>query len=116
MVYKDWKDCKAGDQKALDKMVSYNRNDVRGLEDIYFKVQAWLPNHPNVTLYGDLTEKGCHRCGSPNLVWAGQYATVVNLYDTYRCKDCGGITRDRKSTLTKKNGVNTNNITGGMAI
>ncbi|KKL98714.1 hypothetical protein LCGC14_1821630, partial [marine sediment metagenome] len=96
-----WDDCENGDEDALKRMFRYCKRDVGGLEELYLKIRPWMKSHPNLVLYGDMTEMRCSYCGSDNLKRNGQYVTMMNKYQTYRCKDCQGISRGRKSMIDK---------------
>jgi hypothetical protein len=97
-----WKRCMAGDEQALKDMRIYNENDVLALEELYVRLRPWLPTHPNMALFLD-QENGnrCSRCTSENIEYIGQYATSVNLYNSYRCLDCGAIFRARQSATPR---------------
>jgi len=97
-----WLDSMAGDQEALDDMTKYCDQDVRVLEDVYLKLRPFIQPHPNLGLFIESDAKVCPSCASTNLKREGQYATTVNLYDAYRCDDCGSITRSRHSSITKE--------------
>jgi DNA polymerase III epsilon subunit-like protein len=96
-----WKKCVKGDASALKKMEQYNKNDVIILENVYFALRPYIPNHPNLGLFVDADEDICPNCGSVSLKWGGFYQTRVNIYHAFRCKDCGSIGRARKSALDK---------------
>jgi hypothetical protein len=96
-----WANCMKGDQEALDKMSKYNIRDTALLEDVYVKLRPWIRNHPNLGLYYDSNEERCCHCGSINVVATTSiYATNANIYQTYRCDDCGAINRVKKASGT----------------
>jgi DNA polymerase elongation subunit (family B) len=97
-----WKSVLQGDQEAIDKMAIYNQRDVTLLEEVYLKMRPWAPSHPNMGLYMETTKSVCAACGSTNLRSEGKYSTMVGSYSTYRCLDCGGISRARVSVLDKE--------------
>lgn len=90
-----WVDSMAGNPDALKKMQEYCDQDVRVLEDVYLQLRPFIQPHPNLGLYIESDAKVCPSCGSKNLKKEGEYATTVNLYDAFRCGDCGSITRSR---------------------
>jgi len=100
-----WVDCMKGDSTALHKMDDYCRNDVKVLEDVYLKMRSMIQPHPNLGVYIESDTKVCPSCGCADLKQQGTYATTVNLYDTYRCKNCGSLTRSRRSKLHKREHV-----------
>lgn len=96
-----WKRCVAGDSKALDEMVTYNRSDVVALEELYVNLRPWIKSHPNMGLYYDKFEACCPNCGSTNIDWLGLYTTPAGQYQAFRCK-CGAIGRDRHPNMKPK--------------
>ena len=99
-----WQDCEKGNPEALDKMFTYNKHDILASEDLYDLIKGWI-KHPNLNLYGDITENLCGRCGADDLEYQGQYITPAGRYKAIRCKGCGGYARDRISDLTKEDRV-----------
>ena len=67
-----WIDCMAGDEKALDRMERYCRNDVVITEALYLKLRPYFRNHPNIAPSGSMA---CPRCAS-------EAATVRKAYRT----------------------------------
>lgn len=96
-----WKRCVFGDDEALAEMEVYNRHDVEMLEELYMKLRPYIKSHPNYSLYMDTDKFVCTHCGSEHIVPDGEYFTFTGKYNTYRCSDCGAISRERKSTLPK---------------
>lgn len=96
--FKLWKRCLSGDKEALKYMLSYNMKDVDILEEVYLKLRPWIKNHPNISnLTGQ--KMACSNCGSQHLELLNNqyYFTSVGKYHLYKCKDCGAISRGRKS-------------------
>lgn len=93
-----WAACMEGDDEALQKMEDYNVQDVIILEETYLKLRPWIKPHPNVGLFIEDDVTVCPACGSSHLKWGGTpYATRVNLYESFRCTDCGSIGRSASS-------------------
>lgn len=97
-----WKGVDRGDQESIDKMEEYNKRDVTLLEEVYLKLAKWMPSHPNLGIYVDTDETLCPCCTSSNLVEKGEYVTMVGVYQTYRCNNCGHISRARVSSVSKE--------------
>ncbi|MDD5006507.1 MAG: ribonuclease H-like domain-containing protein [Candidatus Omnitrophica bacterium] len=101
-----WVQCDSGDESALAEMLTYNKQDVNVLEEVYVKLRPWIKDHPNLALFHDVTENEgkpiCRTCVSPNLTEIGEYMTSVNTYDSYRCNDCGAIHRARRANTSLK--------------
>jgi hypothetical protein len=101
-----WTKCLGGDQKAQRKMLKYNRQDVRITTQLYQRLLPWIPGL-NVPLYSVGTESDtsqgeakCTRCGGTNIHQRGWAYATTYRYKRYRCVDCGGWMRDKKSEPT----------------
>jgi DNA-directed RNA polymerase subunit RPC12/RpoP len=83
----------------------YNKHDVEVLEEVYLKIRPWIRNHPNLGTYSKDYVDTCPNCGSINMIDNGEYHTPANVYTSYRCGNCGALSRSRKGTLDidKKN-------------
>jgi hypothetical protein len=98
-----WEECVRGEQKALDRMIKYNINDVVILEETYLRIRNWIRPHPNVGLHVDDNICACPTCGSEHLTETGKhYTTQVNQYIELRCDECGSLSRSRKSATSLK--------------
>lgn len=97
-----WQKCLQGDPQALKTMREYNIQDVNILEDMYVEIRPWIRPHPNVAVYGDNNGKACPNCGSEHIVENGHYATQANKYISYRCSDCGALSRGKDTLLSKE--------------
>lgn len=100
--FKLWIDCMHGNEEALRKMDEYCIHDVKILEDVYLKMRPFIQPHPNFGVYIESDVEVCPACGSDELEEQGTYATTVNLYDAFRCKNCGSLTRSRRSAHLKR--------------
>lgn len=95
------------DPKSWDKMVRYCKQDVRLLERVYKKLRAWDHNHPNLSLYMDDPKRPvCNVCGSKRVWRDGSYHTPTNIYQRYRCVECGHGMRALTGELKKEDKVN----------
>ena len=98
-----WKRCMEGNDDALDEMFKYNLQDVEVLQAVYVKLLPFMDNHPNMNVYTTDDVPVCTKCGSTHLTpIKTKITTSINVFNAYRCDDCGGISRDRKGTLTKR--------------
>lgn len=95
-----WMRCVKGDKQALEDMLAYNIQDIEVLRELYYELRPWIPSHPNIAL---MSNRGgaCTSCGSQDLVPDEPYRTGVSVYNTWRCKSCGTISRERKSIVDK---------------
>jgi uncharacterized protein YprB with RNaseH-like and TPR domain len=82
-----WLGCMNGDPKSWRTMRRYNAQDVRLLEQVYMKVRAWAPNHPNLTTYTD--RPGCPTCHSTNVQRRGVAVAKSKKRHRFQCQDCG---------------------------
>jgi len=104
-LWVDVMDCKPG---AMDKMQAYCDVDIRVLEDVYFYFRQYFQPHINFSLFmEDVNMPKCTTCGSASLKEYGEYATTVNVYQSFKCTDCGALSRARKGKL---GGAHTQNI------
>jgi hypothetical protein len=85
--------------KAWALMKKYNIQDVNLLVDLYDKLRAWVPNHPNVSLING-TFTGCTVCGSTEVQKRGLSYTNAGVFQRYRCNTCGHWDKDPKRLAT----------------
>jgi len=97
-----WTDYMKGSKAAQKKMLKYNIQDVKLLEDVYLKLLPWMPNHPNVGVYVDHDKPICPKCGSTHLQKRGYAYTQVGKYHRMQCMGCGGWSRTRFTINTKE--------------
>ena len=95
-----WVGCMHGDKDAWAKMEEYNSQDVAVLEELYRRVIAWIPNHPNVGVYRGASV--CPACGSHHVQRRGTVVATVNTYQRYHCTNCGKWFRDNVLVKDKK--------------
>ena len=100
--FKLWTDCIAGDKDALKRMEEYNRMDVILLEDVFMELRPWIKSGINVSIIQGGETPSCSICGGIDLSDAGDYYTTANRYHTYRCNNCGALSRERISDITKE--------------
>ena len=75
-------------EKAIKKMVRYNKRDVKLTADLYEAIKPYMKRHPNVRMYND--GEGCPRCGSKNIKKRGVRVRMNGKFQTYKCRDCLG--------------------------
>jgi hypothetical protein len=85
--YNLWLECMKGDQKALRRMVKYNKHDVVVLEKVYERLRPYMTNHPNAALYGDVT--CCPVCGSTKFAKQGLKYNRTRAMQQYQCRADG---------------------------
>lgn len=87
-----WLKVLQGDKKAIQDMVTYNKQDVLILEGVFKKLIPYIPNHINRELFGGT---GCPRCGSTKIQSRGVHRALTNTYQRYQCTSCSGWFRTR---------------------
>lgn len=88
------------DLSAFKKMLAYNEQDVLLLEKVYNKLKPWDNKHPSSVIVSESQDCKCNVCGA-NVVKNGSYATNTQVYQKYKCMNCGHNMRGRKGE--KKN-------------
>ena len=96
-----WEGCMAGDKKAWNKMLKYNKQDVNLLERVYEELRPWTPRHPNLSQYTNSPNPTCSNCGSHKVYKDGLYRTNAGTYQAYECQECGTWMRSRQQVGTK---------------
>lgn len=94
--FSTWEGCMADDQKAWEKMIRYNKRDVKVLVWIYNKLKSYMPNHPNMNLV-DAKAKACPTCKSTNIQKRGIGYTSLGSHQRYACNNCGSWSRGLNS-------------------
>lgn len=85
MHFQDWIDVMNGNQKKLDKMVSYCMDDVLELEHIEQKTRKHVPGKVSKMIL-DRYDGKCGLC-SGRLIKQGSFHTEVGKYQKYKCLD-----------------------------
>ena len=94
-----WRSCMEGDREALEKMLYYNVNDVKILEEVYKKLLPYIKSHPNFGVYVDANTPVCPSCGSEDIEAHGHYITNASRFPQFICRSCGAVMRSRFSEL-----------------
>jgi hypothetical protein len=101
-----WDGCYEGNPASLDYMFEYNKMDVVVLEDLYNLFIPYVPNFPNLGIWGDVNEQKCPYCGGTDFkLQEGVFKySPSGKFNSYRCS-CQAIFRSKLnllSTRTKK--------------
>jgi uncharacterized protein len=106
-----WTDCLGDDEerkrKAWALMSRYCRQDVALLPLLHERLKPWLTGAMNMAVYDPDGGNACQKCGSTNLESRGTAYTAQRAYPQFRCNDCGGWTRDSRSSWS----INTVGVT-----
>lgn len=102
-----WTGCMQGDPKEWKRMEKYNKQDTRLLQYLYHTYLPWIRVHPNVAVFKadkgtDVTRPTCTNCGSTKVKKNGRAKTRTQMYQRYKCTDCGTHMRDRNTSLAKE--------------
>lgn len=97
-----WKQCYAGDLKALAKMHRYNRKDVKLLEDVYERLTPYVRGLPRLVDASYQDERICPSCGSEALQKRGLYRTNASSFQRFHCQGCGRWSRSRSAEKALK--------------
>lgn len=89
-----WVKVLSGDKDAMARMEAYNKQDVILLEQMYEKLRAWIPGHPNVHLMDGVG--WCTTCGSHDVVERESSYTAMSRFQNYQCLACGTWIREAK--------------------
>ena len=73
--------------KAMRKMVSYNKQDVKLLISVYLRLMPWISNHPNYAVYHS-DQIVCTKCGGSDFSLSGWRYMKSHKYRRYFCKVC----------------------------
>jgi hypothetical protein len=100
----DWDAILDGDTQAIKYMREYNEQDIIATRELYLKLRAWYPNHPDFRkispakdVSGSIILDQCSGCGSLNTHTHQTLMTPKGKVRNIRCKDCGKLTRVKHS-------------------
>lgn len=83
-----WKGCMRGDLEAWGKMCKYNKQDVVLLRQVYYRLRAWMTNHPS--MIGAFTDKPqCTVCLSSKVHRKGLEFKANAGCQRWKCTECG---------------------------
>ena len=94
--FQTWAGCMDGNPKAWKKMVTYNKQDVVILENLYLRLVPWIKNHPNLAAMSGRPQN-CPRCNTsgPFQARGWQYYQVTRR-QKFQCNNCGGYSLGRE--------------------
>jgi len=89
-----WRAAAAGDRKAHAHIIEHCEQDIRVLEQVYYRLRPIMWNHANMNLAAGaplLQPAGnCPKCGSYRLQRRGRYVTRTRVQVRMQCISCGG--------------------------
>lgn len=93
----NWRKIKEGCAEELSYMRHYNRLDVEATEQLYLRLRAYAPNHPNLAVYdkpkdiAGMPLKTCGNCGSHDIEVCGKKYMKTKSVDVWRCNECKSV-------------------------
>lgn len=102
--YELWQRSQIGEPAALKEMYDYGINDTGILEEYYTTIRAWIPGHPNFSVYTNkyveaIDEVSCPVCRHvlrTDLLKDTYRTPLGNEYNAGRCPHCGTHVRRNK--------------------
>lgn len=83
-----WRGCVDGDERSWRTMRRYNAKDVDLLVNVYDRLKAWAPNHPDLRAWRG-APLGCPTCQSSNVQRRGFIVAKTQRRERFQCCDCG---------------------------
>lgn len=90
-----WNEVEKKDADARKLMQKYNEQDTLLLESLYNKLLPWLGGFINHNVYTELTV--CPTCGGNHLNKRGYQKTHTQVYQRWRCMECGSWSRSNRA-------------------
>lgn len=96
---KTWFAATEGCEKAINKVVRYNKGDIPTMEAVWEKIRPYAPSKLNMNLF--VNANVCSNCASPNLQLAKRRKCAKStIRYQYQCQDCGTYTTTGKAIKT----------------
>lgn len=96
-----WTGCMEGDAQCWKIMEAYNKQDVRIMERLYYRLLPWMKTHANYSLFLK-RDMVCPTCGESDYQSRGYEYSQTRRYKRYKCKACLGWFRSVVSDTTQK--------------
>jgi DNA polymerase elongation subunit (family B) len=77
------------EEKAMELMSRYCKQDVKILNNIFKKIRPFVTNIPNYNHYRSIEKGLCPSCGGSRLTGHGQIVRKSGLIARFLCRDCG---------------------------
>lgn len=86
-----------GDKKALRRILSYGKQDIVTLRELYYKMLPDMQGHPHMKAFSE-HEIVCRNCGSHHLKKHKSRPSAAGVMKhQYQCQDCGHYTTGGKA-------------------
>lgn len=92
-------------EKALQDMLTYNKQDIVATRDLYYRIRGWTKQTANLGAITNIVSKTetlrCSKCASDNVYPIDGSIAFTNVkgFQMYRCNSCGGVSRISSSGL-----------------
>lgn len=84
-----WRGCVNGDARSWRIMRRYGKQDTALLARVYERIKPWMPNHPNLNIYGGKSnETNCPTCQSDRIKRRGLTYSKTMVRQRWQCLDC----------------------------
>jgi DNA polymerase elongation subunit (family B) len=83
-----WVKVYARDQKAMNTMAKYCKQDVKTTEEVFRKLRPFVKEMPNSNLW-TMEKVNCPTCGSLALQKNGLRTTKTKIMQRFKCDECG---------------------------
>jgi len=98
-----WTGCMENDPRSWRQMEQYNRQDVRIMERLYYRLLPWMKTHANYSLFDkDRAEIVCPNCGESAYQRRGKAYTQTRTYHKFQCLACKSWFRSVSSDKDQK--------------
>ena len=100
LPWEEWQSAHYGDKSAIDKLLKYNVNDVKVLEEVYYGLRPLMRNHPYIgTPVAGVASTRCPSCGSNHTKFHGTRRTRCFEVSRRRCVACGSAYETHRKKL-----------------
>lgn len=102
--YSLWKDVVEGDEKAVDKISRYCKNDVLITERVYHALESYGRLFTHAGVLAGKSKVSCPKCASENTQRRGVRVSAAGVRSPIlHCRDCGRHFTVSETTLIKEN-------------
>jgi predicted RNA-binding Zn-ribbon protein involved in translation (DUF1610 family) len=91
-----WLGCLRGDKASINRMVKYNKQDVKILRLVYKKLAPYCTTALNYSVV-DSDVLHCPSCGATHMYKDGWRYTQNRRYQGYKCMECGSRPKSTKA-------------------
>jgi hypothetical protein len=99
-----WRAAAAGDRKAHAHIIEHCEQDIRVLEQVYYRLRPIMWGHANISAAAasvPSTILACPKCGSTHLQHRGKHVAKTRVSARLACQSCGGWTLEARRVLLR---------------